>query len=483
MGHVVVAAPRIADWSLVGTLVRRLLQRGHRAALLCVDPIDAQFYRAQGMPVVSLQPARGATPFDSDLPVDISELVHRDLQLSGPANPRRAPSFLRRSRARLLRLAPALRRFLELERPDLVMIHGRRDGIVRLLAALASELGGDVLHTGEGVLPGTMQWDPVGVDGDASICRRRTRRGDLDRDVPDRSFLEATTAAVLGGATAPPIAPRQVRTPDFIDRITLAARTLWHTRGDVGEARRAVVAWREAQARSAAHHDGAGLDPELAHDLGAHHHIAFLEQNDDDPRVRLDCDQPLGASPSQTALRATIRAVSRNRQQLGNARIIALPPHGAEPHRSNLSEGDVLRLPESATSRVLATAIAVITVNDLRAGQALLAGTPVLHFGRAVWAVPPVTTETSIDRIERDLLDASAGRGSGSDAERLREAFLTRLLAFDHVWCEASQPDPNGVRGLVADIESRIAQRRPADLPLRYRAGPVWPLAVLRGSR
>ena len=37
----------------------------------------------------------------------------------------------------------------------------------------AREVGCRVLHTGEGLLPHTMQWNGEGMDGDASTCRRR----------------------------------------------------------------------------------------------------------------------------------------------------------------------------------------------------------------------------------------------------------------------------------------------------------------------
>jgi hypothetical protein len=122
---------------------------------------------------------------------------------------------------------------------------------------------------------------------------------------------------------------------------------------------------------------------------------------------------------------------------------------------------------------VVGTAIATLTVNHPHGLVALLTDTPLLHFAEAPYGGLGVARRTTLDTVRNDLSMAIAAEPSP-----LRTAFLTRMLLFDHVWCDADAPDPNGLRGIAQSIEQRITQ---ADRPMRrldYRAGPVWPLAT-----
>ena len=60
----------------------------------------------------------------------------------------------------------------------------------------------------------------------------------------------------------------------------------------------------------------------------------------------------------------------------------------------------------------------------------------------------------------------------------LRRRFLTKILKDHHIWCPPTAPDSNGVSGVVRRIEAAIDSPNASSRPLRYRAGPVWPLSV-----
>ena len=104
--------------------------------------------------------------------------------------------------------------------------------------------------------------------------------------------------------------------------------------------------------------------------------------------------------------------------------------------------------------------------------MALLAGTPVVHFGRALYGLPGVTT-----RCRREELPQALHRAMHRDHPTLRARFLTWLFGHGHLWCSPTHPDHNGVLGFVQAIETRL-RHRADEAPLRYRAGPGWPLAA-----
>jgi hypothetical protein len=466
MGHVVIAAPTAADWRLLGPIVRRLLQRGHQASIVTDDPFDALFFRHQAAPVVLLRvkrsPAHDAAlaPF-ANLPdsVDLAALAGRDLALAGEGFPVAPTRFVTRCRRRLVQVAAPLRRFLELERPDLLLVLRRRDGLARLAHELAVATGCDTLHLGDGVLPGLMQWNSDGVDGDASILGRDAEA--LEGE-PDEPFLTAALAALLGEAAPPAIAERPIRLPDTAERVAAA----W-------QAWRNGLPWRRIAAglRSMPRTDERPQGPLRTPPSDGRPHVVVLLQDLNDARLRLDTDEVV--RPDEL-LRTTAEAVRALDPELrlvvvddrANGRPLPGEVHCVRVHGARAA---VPWFPAAA---------AVVTINHPLAGAALLCRTPVLHLGDAIWAMAPVTRRTRLESLGADLRATLAGSGGASTDDEARERLLTTLLRRDHVWCDPDAPDPNGVRGIVAEIEERIAQRRPASLPLRYRPGPVWPLAV-----
>lgn len=451
MAHVMFAAPGIRRFHLHERVARELTAHGHRVTVLTVDPVAATFWSAQGLPTLRIAPA---TPTDHRCPT--RELAADDCRLQGvPAEGRP----LERATERLDRLLPGMLRWFDTDPPDLLFGHAQRTGSHRLLHYLARECGCRTLWTGDGLLPHTLQTDAEGLDGDAALVRRAA----IDyRDArADERFLAAVLAANLGRTAPAPLTRRPVVAPRWQSRLRDALRLL--AAGRTGRAARSWFAWRLALPEAAPR--------ARAFDLPPGPFVAVLLQREDEPAVRLDC----GAPPTASALVAAVRDAA---QRLDRAlRVVAVLPS------DGLLADDLRRLRQlpnvqievaTAAPDAAAAATAVVTINHPAATTALLAGTPVLHLGRALYALPGVAHKTMLDELTTALPAALNGEGQ----PELTARFLTGLLGHDHLWCSADQPDHNGLSGLVLAIETALQQRRPNGTQLRYRVGPTWPLAI-----
>ncbi|MHC5064366.1 MAG: capsular polysaccharide export protein, LipB/KpsS family [Planctomycetota bacterium] len=455
MGLILFAAPGIEQFHLHEQLGRRLVQGEHRLLLLAADPKNHVFYQAQGMPSRLLKPQRQC----SHPRIPLEEFALLDCKLAGLANP--SLSQLRQARTRLERMVDPILRFFEVELPDLVLIHQNRSGIHRLVHFIAREFGSQVLHTGAGLIDGTMQWNEEGIDGDSSACRRTAR--DYRAQRGDEAFLAAAMAAILGEAQAPPLARRRVHSPDLWDRALLATRYM--LLGQVASARDSLSGWREALA-TYRHRQ----DPPV--DLPEPPFFLLMLQDPNSPRMLLDTAEP----PShELFIRKASAALD---EQSIDARLLVLPPAcGLKTSARQLItqlEDRVELLHPSHSNLAIAMSSGVITVNHPMGLVAMLADTPLIHLGRSPYEVRGLS--------ERGLLDdlpAAINRALALENPSLRCRFLTRMLAFDHVWCDPDFPDTNGMRGLLQEIEKRLnqIQIKPKKL-VTYRAGPVWPLAT-----
>tara|TARA_R110002073_G_scaffold89585_1_gene212057 strand:- start:97 stop:414 length:318 start_codon:yes stop_codon:yes gene_type:complete len=104
----------------------------------------------------------------------------------------------------------------------------------------------------------------------------------------------------------------------------------------------------------------------------------------------------------------------------------------------------------------------------------MLAGTPVVHLGRALYGLAGATTSATLEELPEAVVAAQQ-----SDQVVLRQQFLTWILQHGHVWCSATAPNHNGMLGLVQAVERRLQSDANSNTrPLPYRPGPTWPLAV-----
>lgn len=465
MGKIVFAAPPIARFHLHQALGRQLLQRGNDVIVLAADPVTHRFYRTQGMRSYLL-PTQSAGHQLRGLP--LGELARRDLALAGERMPQ-ARALARRERL-LGRTVPGLLRWFGVEMPDLVIFHEARSGTHRLVDYVAREFGCDVLHTGEGLLPGTMQWDQEGIDGDSSKMRATAQSyAKVRRDEP---FLTTALAAVLGESNAEAIEREPVRAPGITSRLGSMFNAL--ARGQLGPARHGMGAWRRAR-----RDQGALRSSHPADSLPDGPFVAVLLQEPTDPRLRLDADH--STDPADLAVAAYAGTMALD----GDVPIVLIAPDAAPDLAHEVASrlvkrpGRHLVCAQEDTRGALAAALAVVTVNHPHALVGVLADTPVLHTGRALYGAAGVTTPTTLDRLRLDLAPAVAATNSAA----LRESFLTRCLVYDHVWCDPAAPDRNGLGGLVQHVESRLANlsrgRSGTAEPLDYRAGPLWPTASL----
>ena len=454
MSHVLAAAPGIDRFQLVDRCIRALLGRGHRTAVLSVDAADHAFWRAQGLAATFAQPQQDAVNEPRMARIPFAEFADIDRRLAGKDVD---SGFAQKAEARLRRLAPSIVDLFERDRPDLLWLHQRRTGAHALLQFVAREAGVPVLWTGDGILPGTMQTDPGGIDGDATAARRAA--WDYRSSPVDAELLRASLASIAG-SNAPHALPRsEPRIPGPLTRAFAAFRgrgegtgpTIW----------RGLGAWRDAIPAPA--------HPATAIELPRAPFTAVLLQAHDDPRMRLDIDEP--PTPAQL-VRATQRAAAAIDR---NAEVVAvLPREGlGERELRQLRELDDVRLELAhATAAACMAAAAVVTVNAPLAGIALLAGTPTLHLGRAVYGAQGVAFATPIEELTPTMRLALQ-----HDQPELRRRFLTTILRHGHLWCSADAPDHNGIQGLVQRIEDAIARRAPFGADLVYRVGPAWPLA------
>jgi hypothetical protein len=202
-----------------------------------------------------------------------------------------------------------------------------------------------------------------------------------------------------------------------------------------------------------------------------------LLQPANDARVRLDADDAPGPAALVRAALAACRTVDPTWHV-----VAVLPPRRRASRLAarRLAGGDAAHVqvaPAADAAVVAAAAAAVITINHPAATIALLAGTPVVHTGRALYELDGVTTRAA----PAALADPASGvlaRALGRDRPSLRRRFLTWLLRHGHVWCSPDAPNHNGMLGLVQAIERRLGT--PAGAGQAYRSGPLWPLAEIR---
>ncbi len=443
MGHIVFAAPDIQRFHLFERLRRELVRRGHRVAVLCTERAGFTFWREQATDVDLLADTRRvATPTDA---VDDDALE----SLAGG-----------RERRAALRNFGAARRWLEREQPDLLLFGGERSADHTALQAAARATHRATLWFGDGLLPHTLQLDEHGVDG-ASSCRRW---GPADYRVvtPDDALLQASLAHALA-MTEPTSLPRApVHVP-------LASRRLLDALAYAVQARpsacwRALNGWQQALP-PLAYEEPAATDVDLCPP-----YLAVLLQREDDVRVRLDG----GDAPTPERLLAAARGAA---DQLGAGLVAVLPEGRAGLRWRRLARAAAARgvpLLRAASAPVIAaTAQAVVTVHHPLAAVGLLAGTPVIHTGRALYDLQGVTTTATVDD-----LPAAVAAACQRDRPALRRRFLTWQLRYGHLWCSPSSPNHNGVLGLAQAVEQSLERGAPraGDRP-RYRPGPTWPLA------
>lgn len=432
MGHVVLGAPPIARYHLHERLLRVLRQRSHRVSLLPLVPAEATFWRHQGEYLARL-PAGSDRAAVADWPFDEFAGGRR-----GAHHRCRAAS------------AAALAAWFAAERPDVVVLDQRRDATAALLHFAARAHGCRTLWLGDGLLPHTLQCDERGIDGDAAFGGRDADGLRVVR--PDRELLAACLAHAL--AQAPPFAlPRAaIQTPPWRQRLADAVATV---RTD-GVAAGWASLWAFASALPTATPRPA---PWRLPDAPF---LTVLLQDASDARIVRDASAP----PTARRLIAAATAASHALGCGGRLAVVA-----AGQTAGGCLGGHPL-LPARAAPLAAATALAVATINHPAASVALLAGTPVAHLGRALYGIRGVARAAAgLDDLTPALADALA-----HDYPALRARALTWLFRHSHVWCSGSQPDHNGIVGLAAAIEARLAPL-PQHPPLRPRLGPPWPLA------
>jgi hypothetical protein len=453
MPYLLFAAPAISGFHLHDRLAELAMRRGHRVGVLTTDPAGEAFWQAQGLPVMRAQ-RHPRMPIDAGVPLD--ELAELDCRLAGAATPSDLTRY--RYRRRLARLAAHLLGLLDSDRPDLILFHEQRSGAHRLLHFLARRAGIATLHLGEGLLPGTLQCDGEGIDGDSSVARRNAI--DYRPQQVDTALLDAAIAALHAGPN-PGLTLRTPASPSFSERVGVTLSTLWGV--PAGE-QAALDAWRSlSNTQPTAARAGAGSLPFAP----SGPFVALVLQAADSPRLLLDGPVDL---PSPRLLRATQQAVAALDPRL---ELVVVLPDGAEPAWTSVASGPrTRRVPSEALRGVVALAQVVVTVNHPHAGVALLHGTPVVCLGRAIYGVPGVALRTDLPGLP-DALASAVQR----ERPALRERFLTRMLQRDHLWCASAAPDRNGLNGVLQAIERAIGSHAGAPT-LTYRAGPSWPLSA-----
>ncbi len=460
MAVLALAAPPYRSLHLHERLQAELGRRGHHCVAWCDDPRAARFWQDQGFAAVPVRPG-AADP----LRVPVHELAadeatRRGLVAGSPAHRRVMDAVAQR----LARLVPAALRLFEQQRPDLLLACGDRRAERRLLAFLARELGVRVLWFAPGLLPHTLQHDESGLDGDAAIVRRTA--GDYRDVMLQTRLLDACLAHAVARDLPAALSRRPVRAP--VGRRHWQAGWQAVRQLGLGDTWRTRDAWRQAIAppREASAGPCAVLPPAPF--------AAVLLQAPDDERVHLDAPLPLRADELAAAALAAVRCLD----PLATVAAV-LPPGGLDlPTLSQLAaQPGVHVLPAPCAAEACLTALATFTINHPMAVCALLAGTPVLHTGQALYSLPGVTwrgpSMAFADQLPRQLT---------VETTTLRKRFLTALLSQDHLWCSLDLPDHNGVLALAAAIEDQLGQRSPRGARLPHRAGPPWPLAATGGS-
>jgi hypothetical protein len=453
MSHVAFGAPNVGRFHLHERLARELLGRGHRASAVFLDAGAFAFWGHQGLECAFV----GAGAADA-MRAPIAEFAAREcsrrgLPLAGPT----ARCVRARLERRLAGLVPGVLRWLERVQPDLLLLHEDRGADQALLQFIAVECGVRVLWTGNGLLPHTLQVDAVGLDGDAAACRRHA----IDyRTAPrDPDLLQAALANLLAQTLPAALSQREIHVPPLAARVRAAARHI--VDHDAHGALDALFGWRRAAAAPEP-------PPSWLFDPPLGPFVAVLLQDRDDTRLRLDAASP----PAPHELAAAARDAAAQIDP-AIALVVVMPPRGLH-HRelaAVLRIDGVQILHAEAAPAAAAAAMAAFTVNHPLATAALLAGTPVVHTGRALFGLPGVTAPTP-------TADLAAGlrRALAAEQPTLRERFLTWLLGHEHIWCSSTMPDHNGILGLAREIEDRLGERGQSAAAPRYRSGPAWPL-------
>jgi hypothetical protein len=453
MGHVVFALPGIDRFHLHERLRRELLQRGHTVTVLCLDPVSHTFWRLQGGDTAFVRPRSPA----ADAPLE--ELAARECQLRGlPPQGGTGPRWRRRVRDRLARLSTGLARWFEDHACNLVLFHQGRSAEHHLVQLAAQRAGSRVLWTGEGLLPHTLQVDERGIDGDAKALQRCAGDYRVVRGEP--ALLEACLTNLLARTAPSALSGCEPVVPSLGSRLA-CVWPAWSLRGLDG-ARAALWAWRRALPR-------APDETAPRFELPGRAFVTVLLQDAADDRVRLDAVSPPTA---EELVSAAILATASLDPRL--CVLVVEPPRGLSGRdwRGLMMPG-VHFLPAHAAPEATATAVATITINHPLASAGLLAGTPVLHVGSALYGLHGVTTKVTTAGL-CDALRAAVER----DHPTLRQRFLSWLFGYGHVWCSATQPDHNGLMGLVQAIEARLGKHSGEHADLPYRRGPSWPLAA-----
>jgi len=453
MGHVVFALPGIDRFHLHERLRRELLQRGHTVTVLCLDPVSHAFWRLQGGDTAFIRPQRPA----GEAPLE--ELAARECRRRGLVPQSRVEQRRRgRVRDRLARLETGIARWFEDHACDLVLFHQGRSAEHHLVQFKAQQAGSRVLWTGEGLLPHTLQVDERGIDGDAKALLRSAGDYRVVRGEP--ALLEACLTNLLARTAPSALSGREPVVPSLWDRLACVAAA-WSLRGLEG-ARAAVCDWRRAMP----------LPPSEAQprfELPGRAFVTVLLQDAEDDRVRLDATSPPTA---EELVSAAILATASLDPRL--CVLVVEPPRGLSGRVfRRLQMPGVHFLPPHAAPEATATAVATITINHPLASAGLLAGTPVLHLGSALYGLHGVTTKVTLAELS-DALRRAVER----DHPTLRQRFLSWLFGYGHVWCSPTQPDHNGLMGLVQAIEARLGKHSGDHADLPYRRGPSWPLAA-----
>ncbi|MCY2957425.1 MAG: hypothetical protein NT107_10345 [Planctomycetota bacterium] len=450
MGHIAVSAPGIEHFQLLERTTRELRARGHRVTMLCLDSITATFWAAQGLPVALV---RRETAVHSDAPL---RAYAEDDCLRGNQSPtgRRLAS----AEARLAQLIPGINRFLLEERPSLILLHQIRSGSNQLVHYLARQALVKAVWTGAGLLPHTLFLDNEGLDGKSLAALRSAHQ--YRAVAIDEPFLDAALTAVLGHNQPAALARRMVQPPTFRNRLRDAVAGLFAGNGQSVLA--AFTAWQRAQQPAPAQNRNSNLpaDP----------FVAVLLQRDDDDRLRIDCK----TAPSNVALVGAVLEAVQTTPPLRS--VVAVLPQGGlrRSEMAQLRRMVGIRIECTEARHVAAaTAAAIVTINDPTACTGLLAGTPVVHLGVAVFGIPGIATHGRLESLASDLAAALQ-----NNQPTLRQRCLTWLLRNGHVWCSPEQPDHNGISGLVLALESSLGEQNVNRARLRYRPGPAWPLAA-----
>ena len=123
----------------------------------------------------------------------------------------------------------------------------------------------------------------------------------------------------------------------------------------------------------------------------------------------------------------------------------------------------------------LTTGLAVVTVNHPHGLVPILAGTPLVHLGDALYGNAEIATRSTLDTLADDLQ-----RAVRTDNPPHRASYLTRTLVYDHVWCDPDHFDENGVAGVVQTIEELLAPgpagggSSATSGRVAYQPGPSW---------